>query len=413
MKKLYLGLSLIAMAVLSACGGNSGTNSDFLEKSSNSSSKQEKEYDGEVEYANDLPKCTERKDGKVYYVEDEDITYTCTYDDDLEKGEWVKKKKRTRGGDDDQESSSSVEDDEYDGIVEEFGDLPKCSEKRDGKVYYVEDEDVTYTCTYDEDEEVGEWVRKKKQPADDNDQESSSSAENVDDSSSSEELDDDSSSSEESEDEFSSSDASIYDPDENTLTDLRDGQVYRTTIIDIPSESYSEVWMAENLNYETANSYCLDDDSDNCVTYGRLYTWAVAVGKTEDECGYGHECDLGTGDIRGVCPKGWHVPSYDEWNELFTAVGGSSTAGTKLKNFTGWYSSGNGTDNYGFSALPAGHRGDNGGYDSEGDGADFWSSTEDDSSDAYRMNLGYYGDDGADLRYISKDFGFSVRCLKD
>jgi uncharacterized protein (TIGR02145 family) len=139
----------------------------------------------------------------------------------------------------------------------------------------------------------------------------------------------------------------------------------------------------------------------------------VAVGKTEDECGYGHECDLGTGDIRGVCPKGWHVPSYDEWNELFTAVGGSSTAGTKLKNFTGWYSSGNGTDNYGFSALPAGHRGDNGGYDSEGDGADFWSSTEDDSSDAYRMNLGYYGDDGADLRYISKDFGFSVRCLKD
>ena len=114
MQKLCLGLSFIAMAAFVACSSGSGTNADSesLEKSSNSSSKQEKEYDGEVEYADDLPKCTERKDGDVYYVEDEDITYTCTYDDDQEKGEWVKKKKRTRGDDDDQESSSFIEDEE-------------------------------------------------------------------------------------------------------------------------------------------------------------------------------------------------------------------------------------------------------------------------------------------------------------
>ena len=114
MRKLCLGLSFIAMAAFVACSSGSGTNADSesLEKSSNSSSKQEKDYDGEVEYADDLPKCTERKDGMVYYVEDEDISYTCTYDDDLEKGEWVKKKKRTRGDDDDQESSSSIEDEE-------------------------------------------------------------------------------------------------------------------------------------------------------------------------------------------------------------------------------------------------------------------------------------------------------------
>ena len=73
-------------------------------------------------------------------------------------------------------NSSSESDEEFDSEVEEFGDLPECSEKKDGKVYYVGDEDITYTCRYDEDEEAGKWVGKKKKPADDDDLESSSSA---------------------------------------------------------------------------------------------------------------------------------------------------------------------------------------------------------------------------------------------
>lgn len=219
----------------------------------------------------------------------------------------------------------------------------------------------------------------------------------------------------------SSSDASIYNASANSLTDLRDGQVYRTTTIDIPSKIYSEVWMAENLSFETEKSWCgggSETTEGDCSVYGRLYTWAAAVAKPEDECGYGHECSLGTGDIRGACPKGWHVPSQSEWNELFTAVGGPSTAGAKLKSSTGWNSSGNGTDNYLFSALPAGYRYNDGGfydggYYDGGNGANFWSSAAEDYGDyAYYMGL-YYDIDNAGLGVDTKNYGFSVRCLKD
>ncbi|MBQ3840743.1 MAG: fibrobacter succinogenes major paralogous domain-containing protein [Fibrobacter sp.] len=218
-----------------------------------------------------------------------------------------------------------------------------------------------------------------------------------------------------------SSDASVYDADKNTLKDLRDGQIYKTTTIEVPSKNYSEVWMAKNLNYETDNSWCgggSGTTEGDCSVYGRLYTWDAAVGRDEDECGYGYECGLGSGEIRGACPKGWHLPSYDEWNALFTAVGGSSTAGSKLKSATGWawndYDdiSGNGTDAFGFSALPAGYRSSGGDCDDEGNYAGFWSSTEDDGDAAYGMDLDYYGG-SADLDYYNKNRGFSVRCLKD
>ena len=215
-----------------------------------------------------------------------------------------------------------------------------------------------------------------------------------------------------------SSDASVYDADKNTLTDLRDGQVYKTTTIEVPSKNYSEVWMAENLNFETDNSYCYNDESDNCDTYGRLYTWAAAVAKSEDECGDGHTCGLGSGDIRGACPKGWHLPSQAEWEALIVAVDGSiteytssNTAGTKLKSATGWSSSGNGTDNFGFSALPAGRMYSRGDYYDEGYYAHFRSSTESSSNRAYLMDLNYA--DGSAYLGDDEDYGFSVRCLKD
>jgi hypothetical protein len=64
---------------------------------------------------------------------------------------------------------------------------------------------------------------------------------------------------------------SKYDATANTLKDLRDGKTYRTTNIG------GRVWMAENLNYETPNSYCYNDSAEYCETYGRLYTIAAAV----------------------------------------------------------------------------------------------------------------------------------------
>ncbi|MEE3340134.1 MAG: fibrobacter succinogenes major paralogous domain-containing protein, partial [Hallerella sp.] len=162
----------------------------------------------------------------------------------------------------------------------------------------------------------------------------------------------------------------------------------------------SETWMAENLNYATTNSYCYEDKEENCAKYGRLYTWAAAVRKTEEECGFGKECNLGTGDIRGICPTGWHLPSKEEWENLFEAVGGQSTAGAKLKSQTG------------FSALPAGNREDNGNYASILLNAYFWSSSEYYGNSAYNVLLNV-NNEKAYLSSASKDFGYSVRCLKD
>ena len=112
------------------------------------------------------------------------------------------------------------------------------------------------------------------------------------------------------------------------FTDERDGQIYKTVTIAPAGTGYSEVWMAENLNFETENSWCgggIGTTEGDCSVYGRLYTWAAAVGRAEDECGYEHTCGLGSGDIRGACPKGWHLPSQSEWEALIVAVDGSIT----------------------------------------------------------------------------------------
>ncbi len=438
MRKLSLGLSFVAMVSLVACGDGSGTNADsnLLGNSSNSTSESVDKYDGIVEEPGDLPKCSEKKDGKIYYVKDAGVAYTCQYDVDDETGEWVGKK---NGDDEDQKSSSSVKKadvssssgesaNEYDGEVEEFDDLPKCTAKKDGKVYYVEDEDVAYTCKYDEDEEAGEWVSKKKKPSDD-DQESSSSAKKTDISSSSGKSEDGSSSSEESDEESSSSAGSIYNPDENTLTDLRDGRVYRTTVIAPEGTGYSEVWMAENLNYSDSittpslkgrhwcNIYYNTENNYAVSLEGCIYIWTAAIdsikvydGGNGATCGSRRTCTLPP-RVQGICPSGWHLPSYDEWDELITAVGGKDIAGKVLKSQTGWYSDGgNGTDAYGFTALPT---------DNNGNDACFWSATEYDSDNVNHMCLhyfsynGYVESDDAILTWNMKDAKSPVRCLKD
>ena len=198
------------------------------------------------------------------------------------------------------------------------------------------------------------------------------------------------------------------------FTDPRDGKTYKTVTIG------TQTWMAENLNYKTVDSYCYNDNESNCTKYGRLYTWAAAMDSVgtwstnSKGCGYyGTTCSP-TYPVRGICPEGWHLPTKAEFETLFTAVGGQSTAGKMLKSTSGWNGSGNGTDAYAFSALPSGLRYYNGDWDFDDEGytADFWSSTELNSVDAYGMYLSYTGDSaylGNNLKYI----GFSVRCLKD
>ena len=215
-----------------------------------------------------------------------------------------------------------------------------------------------------------------------------------------------------------------------TMTDERDGQTYKTVKIG------TQTWMAENLNYaytgvpynytinsssytSDSTSWCHDNDPAKCSKYGRFYTWAAAMDSVGTRstngkgCGFGPTCSP-TYPVRGVCPEGWHLPDRTEWETLFAAVGGKTTAGKMLKSTSGRNSSGNGTDAYAFSALPAGRRDNYGDFRSEGRNADFWSSTEDSSGYAYGITLYYrYDSDSAGLDIDFKSNGFSVRCVKD
>lgn len=182
--------------------------------------------------------------------------------------------------------------------------------------------------------------------------------------------------------------SSSSEPAEGTLTDSRDGQTYRTVKIG------DQVWMAENLNFETDSSFCYNDSAEYCAKYGRLYIWDAAM---------------------DACPDGWHLPDSTEWNTLFSAVGGKSTAGEVLKSTSGWVGNKgeatNGTDNYGFAALPAGFRDERGGlFSREGGTAKFWSSTERSSDMATNIILYYYFDV---FEASGRHDAMSVRCLND
>ena len=164
-----------------------------------------------------------------------------------------------------------------------------------------------------------------------------------------------------------------------------DEKTYATVVIG------TQTWMAENLNFTpaTGNSWCYDNASSNCTTYGRLYDWATA---------------------KMVCPRGWHLPDTTEWNVLEDAVGGTSIAGTKLKANSTLWSSG-GTDNHGFSALPGGNY-DGTAFEDVGNVGNWWTATALRSTAAYSRSMFF----SYAVVYHSSTYrpiGFSVRCLKD
>jgi uncharacterized protein (TIGR02145 family) len=177
--------------------------------------------------------------------------------------------------------------------------------------------------------------------------------------------------------------------DFGALNDARDGKTYKTVNIG------GKVWMAENLNYQTASgSWCYYGNSDagNCAKYGgRLYDWNTA---------------------RSICPVGWHLSSRQEWDSMIATAGGSLVAGKKLKATSGWNGGGNGTNDFGFSATPGGFRANNGGFDSAGDGGNWWTAMEYGNPYGYARRISSY-DDSADETYNYKEYGFSVRCVQD
>lgn len=189
----------------------------------------------------------------------------------------------------------------------------------------------------------------------------------------------------------------FFTPAGNTIG----GRTYRSVIIG------GKEWLAENLEFkfsglafgqsgtsssEPRGNY-YQNDSSSYGKYGILYNW-IAVKYLEDN--------------KSSLIPGWHVPTKAEWDALATAVGGTSVAGTKLKSTTDW-SSGAGTDDYGFSVFPAGDY--SGSFYGLGSYARFWTATERNSSRSYGRNFSTGASMSSDD--YTKDSQYSVRLVKD
>ncbi len=188
-------------------------------------------------------------------------------------------------------------------------------------------------------------------------------------------------------------------------------KTYKTVVIG------TQTWMAENLNYADSvampnlkgNSWCYNNSVESCAKYGRLYTWTASMNIASS-----YQSTIASAVIsaphQGACPAGWHIPMDAEWTTLENYVGGSDVAGTKLKSTSGWLDDGNGTDAYGFSALPTGNY-----YGSDFDIGSYdrwWTAEEECSTSAYDRYM-YYGYTGVKTSLNGKTFGRSLRCLKD
>lgn len=191
----------------------------------------------------------------------------------------------------------------------------------------------------------------------------------------------------------------LHAQEQNSFVDERDGQSYITVKIG------TQIWMAENLNYKTEDSWCYADSQENCDKYGRLYTWEAA---------------------KKAPPTGWHLPSEEEWQDLERYLGMTQEQidtfyhrgngmGTKLKSKSTWDSDKENEaeyDIFGFNGLSGGFRlFIDGSFVDKGKRGSWWSSTPDGQ---YGMRRTLFLDKSSiDRDAATRTNAFSVRCIKD
>jgi uncharacterized protein (TIGR02145 family) len=171
----------------------------------------------------------------------------------------------------------------------------------------------------------------------------------------------------------------------------------------IPQAKTLEEWKRAGENRHPVWCY-YENDTANGVKYGKLYNWYAV------------------NDIRLLAPRDWHIPSKNEWIDLFRFLGDKDEIGGKMKTKEGWTDNSNGNNSSGFSGLPGGGY-FKGTFEYIGKTGCWWSATEyNRTSDfAWAFKLGhnpfYSIFDGNNYRFWSeenfKNFGFSVRCVKD
>jgi len=208
------------------------------------------------------------------------------------------------------------------------------------------------------------------------------------------------------------------------IIDIRDGKRYATVLIG------DQCWMAQDLNVGTridggtdqtdngtVEKYCYDNLEYNCTKWGGLYQWPELMQYVT------------TPGFQGICPAGFHVPTDDECKVLEGNVdsqyGPGSTewdktefrgfdAGYNLKSTSGWSDGENGSDEFGFHALPGGYYSVQGnGFFDGGHIHSFCTSIFDVTTNmAWVRNT--WGPSNQINRHTNSTVdGKSVRCLKD
>jgi uncharacterized protein (TIGR02145 family) len=191
----------------------------------------------------------------------------------------------------------------------------------------------------------------------------------------------------------------------NTFVNV--GGTYLTGIVSPPvppepTPSFDEVtigtqtWMAKNLAIDDGGEgiTIVDNVTANGVNFGTQYYYTF---------------DAALRVANSII--GWHLPSKEEWDVLVSYCGESPA--NKLKSTSGWTNNGNGTDDYGFNALPCGLIYlNNGNLGNAGNSSNFWTSTYQNATFIYYVYMFYY------LTNIttstnSKTYAFSVRLIKD
>lgn len=338
----------------------------------------------------DLPGCTEKYDGAVAFVKEGSAAFKC------EDGRWENKGEYYANND----------------------AIKNCTAKREGEVAYIVDENKSLVC------EDGKWVNSSNVSSSSSWSEVKGSSSSIASSSSwtpeggigsSSAQASSSSSAEESSSSVASSSSIPFSY--GVLNDDRDGKTYRTIKIG------NLEWMAENLNFDPGQggsgdekydwSWCYDNKLSNCEKYGRLYTWAAAVdssavfSENAAGCGDGKRCSIKF-PVRGICPNGWHIPDagVNGWRADEVCPNyADDTRKLQEKGIEAWP---NATNEYGFSALPAGGYG-NGSFKDIGRMAYFWGAPEANKELSLQVVVG----DGNSSFGSKKSDAYSVRCVKD
>jgi len=159
----------------------------------------------------------------------------------------------------------------------------------------------------------------------------------------------------------------------STLTDPRDGQVYETI------KFGRQEWAAQNMNYQNPNSWCYNNNPENCEKFGRLYSYVGAA---------------------QACPPGWRLPTSRDWDRLIQHIGEESAA-IELRE----------GGSSGFNVLMAGVRYDYGAFNHLNENAYFWSHVFADNEPAWVYLIGRTMHTVSRIQSFSGT-GFSVRCIR-